>query len=402
MALPKLHRKSYIYKIAPSCRTNVTNFLLLVSMAIGLVFVAHIYFFLHHVAILDQLTTHNKQFLRSPSSPTMPLIRASTYGEFLSVRTPNNFQPTINMPSVGYGTCCRHSAKGDDIYKSTKIYLEMGGRLIDTAMAYKNHKEIGQAIRDSGVDRSDIWITSKIAVGHVHGRDQTLEAVQSILQELGSTYLDLCLIHSPKLGKEKTIEIWQGLIDASETGLVRSIGVSNMNQQEIIELNVATGVLPAVNQIQYHPWTPQQWKDLVQWQAKNEIVTIAYTSLGGSRFHHKQHSSSESSDFSSIPILSELAKKYHATEAQVLLRWALSHPQVAVIPGATSKEHILENLNIPYFLLYPHEMERLEQDMDAPQGWWDEHRGPIKFPNEEAEAAWTGDHLISDHAITTY
>ena len=156
MALPKLHRKSYIYKIAPSCRTNVTNFLLLVSMAIGLVFVAHIYFFLHHVAILDQLTTHNKQFLRAPSSPTMPLIRASTYGEFLSVRTPNNFQPTINMPSVGYGTCCRHSAKGDDIYKSTKIYLEMGGRLIDTAMAYKNHKEIGQARRDVGVDRSYI------------------------------------------------------------------------------------------------------------------------------------------------------------------------------------------------------------------------------------------------------
>jgi len=294
------------------------------------------------------------------------------------------------MPAMGYGTCCRRTAKGDDIYQSTLVYLKLGGRLIDTAMAYGNHGEIGKSIRDSGIERKEIWITSKIAVNKVKGKgiQGTFDAVKSILYELGvGSYLDLCLIHTQKLGKEETIQMWKGLIKAQNAGMVRSIGVSNFNRHEILDLQTATGVLPELNQIQYHPWTLPEWKELVRWQTKNGIATTAYNSLGGSRFHITQNKL-----LKWPPILTNLAERYLVTEAQVLLRWALNQ-NVAVIPGATSEEHIRENLNIPNFDLTDEEIEDLEK-AGAPEGWWDLKRGPVKYPAEEANRAWKGDHTI--------
>jgi len=155
-----------------------------------------------------------------------------------SIRTTKNTNPSasssdtirlrsgLDMPAVGYGTCCRPTAKGPAIYKSTKFYLKQGGRLIDTAMAYKNHVEIGKAIRDSGIPRSKLWITSKIQPNFVQSYEVCLAAVDGILKELGTDYLDLVLIHSPKLGKTKTIELWKGLIEAKRLKKTRAIGVS--------------------------------------------------------------------------------------------------------------------------------------------------------------------------------
>lgn len=292
------------------------------------------------------------------------------------------------MPAIGFGTCCRPSAKGKYIFKSTLIYLKNGGRLIDTAMAYGNHEDIGRAVAESGIPREKLWITSKISVGRVKAKD-TMAAIESILEELRIPYLDLLLIHTPKRGKEECVTMWKYMIEARDKGLTRAIGVSNFNKREILDLQEATGELPALNQIQFHPWTPREWKDQVSWQKSMGIQSTAYTSLGGSRFH----SASEDVDYTSV--LESIANKYGVTEPQVLLKWALQQ-DVAVIPGATSDRHIKENLNIPKnFQLTMDEMRKIEESK-PPTGWFDKKRGPNKSLGEEAHdsRAWSGDHAI--------
>jgi diketogulonate reductase-like aldo/keto reductase len=159
---------------------------------------------------------------------------------------------------------------------------------------------------------------------------------EKTLSNPSTKYLDLCPIHSPGKGKKATI------IDAVNAG------------HEILDLQEATGVLPAINQIHSHPWTPKQWKDLVKWHTSNDIVTTACTSLGGSRFYN---AASKQIEYPSA--LTELAEKYHATPTQVLLQWALNQ-QVAVIPGSSSKSHIQENLELLEFTLTMDERDRLE------------------------------------------
>lgn len=288
----------------------------------------------------------------------------------------------LEMPAVGYGTCCRPSAKGEAIFKSTKIFLKNGGRLIDTAMAYRNHEEIGKAIAKSGIPRSEIWITSKIAPNKAKNYDECLIDVDNILEELETPYLDLLLIHAPKLGKERTTQLWKCLIEARHVGKVKSIGVSNFNRGEIEDIAEATnGEMPEANEIQQHPWSSQEWRDLARWQKKQGIATIAYTSLGGSRFHRAE------GDGAAWPgKVTRVAKAHGVTEAQVLLKWALQH-DMAVIPGSGSKEHILENLMVPSFQLSEEEILDIES-ADAPRDWWDSKRGPIKYGDEEATRPW--------------
>lgn len=286
----------------------------------------------------------------------------------------------LEMPLVGYGTCCRKSAKGEAIYESAGIFLKHGGRLIDTAMAYGNHREIGRAVTNSGIDRSNIWITSKIAPGKVKSYDTCLLAVDGILKELDTTYVDLLLIHSQKLGKELTIELWKGLIEVKRRGKVKAIGVSNFNRGEIEDIASATGEWPEANEIQIHPWSSNAWKALAKWQKEMGIATIAYTSLGGSRFHRSKGGTMWPD------VLSRIARKYSATEAQVLLKWALKKG-IAVIPGSGSEEHIKENLLLSSFDISDKDASDIE-DADAPGAWWDSERGPVKYGDEEALEAW--------------
>ena len=287
------------------------------------------------------------------------------------------------MPLLGYGTCCRSSAKGKAIYESTRIYLKLGGRLIDTAMSYGNHVEIGQAVKVSGIPRSEIWITSKVAPGKVKSYKECLRAEDEILNELDTPYLDLLLIHTPKLGKEPTIELWNCLIEAKRLGKTKSIGVSNFNQGEIEDIANATGgQMPEVNEIQQHPWSSRPWKELAKWQKEHNIATIAYTSLGGSRFHNSKGGTSWPS------VVSKLAKKYDATEAQILLKWALQN-DLAVIPGSGSENHIKENLllTVKNFDLTAQELLDIE-NAEVPAGWWDPKRGYQKYTEEEASLPW--------------
>ena len=129
----------------------------------------------------------------------------------------------LQMPANGLGTCCRKTARGQPIIDATKAYLRLGGRLIDTAMAYRNHEEIGEALRASGVKREDVWITSKLASGTVTSYAKGISAIDNILQEIGTSYLDLVLIHSPKMGRDKAVAVWKALIDAKKAGKLRCL-----------------------------------------------------------------------------------------------------------------------------------------------------------------------------------
>ena len=282
----------------------------------------------------------------------------------------------LKMPANGLGTCCRKTAHGPAIVQGVTDYLALGGRLIDTAMAYGNHAEIGEGVRASGVARGDLWITSKIS-GKVAGYGACLVAVADLLAELQTDYVDLLLVHTPKLGEARTIEIWGCLVEAKKRGAARAIGVSNCNAAEVDALGAASGELPEVNQIQYHPWSSPKWHQGVAEMAAKGVVITAYNSLGGSRFKRNDGNYPE--------VLVDIAAARGVTEAQLLLRWALSRG-VAVIPGSSDPDHIRENLAIPPFVLDARENAMIEA-AHAPQSWFKED-GPNKYGDAEAETPW--------------
>ena len=259
------------------------------------------------------------------------------------------------MPAVGYGTCCRESAQGQPLITSTKAYLAAGGRLIDTAQGYGNHLDIGEAIRQSAVPRDDLWVTSKVRVRACNTAADVVRAVNKSLEQLGLEYLDLMLLHGGDgwgIGPERDEALWRGLIETQQSGKVRSIGVSNHNREEIDRLISSTGVTPAVNQLEFHPWVPAETRDLVRWCQGKGIAVTAYGSLGGSQNKARGEAAAK------------IAEKYGKTSAQVLLRWALDQG-VAVIPGASSEEHIREDLDLTGFALTSEDAKLLES-VEAP------------------------------------
>jgi len=282
----------------------------------------------------------------------------------------------LRMPANGLGTCCRKTARGQPIIDATKAYLRLGGRLIDTAMAYRNHEEVGEALRASGVKREDVWITSKLASGTVNSYAKGISAIDNILQEIGTPYLDLVLIHSPKMGRDKAVAVWKALIDARKAGKVRAIGVSNFNAGEIKDLVDNTGELPEVNQIQYHPWSSPAWHAAVAAWAGQGVVTTAYNSLGGARFATSGLAGST---------VARIAQDRGMTVNAVLLAWARSKG-CAVIPGSSTPQHIAENLRALDELLTPSEVRAIDES-PAPDGWWSP-RGPNKYGDDEARAPW--------------
>ena len=264
-----------------------------------------------------------------------------------SFKIPGSFKP---MPAIGYGTCCRESAQGQPLITSTKAYLAAGGRLIDTAQGYGNHVDIGEAIRQSKIPREELWVTSKVRVRACNTSGDVVKAVNKSLQQLDLSYLDLMLLHGGDgwgIGPERDEALWRGLIEAQKAGKVRSIGVSNHNRDEVERLISSTGVVPAVNQLEFHPWVPAETRELVRWCQGKGITVTAYGSLGGSQNKARGDA------------VTKIASKYGKTNAQVLLRWALDQG-VAVIPGASSEQHIREDLDLSGFALTDEDAKLLE------------------------------------------
>jgi 2,5-diketo-D-gluconate reductase A len=247
---------------------------------------------------------------------------------------------TRPMPMIGFGTANRRSAKGPALIASLKDFLELGGRLVDTAQMYRNYAEIGIALSslsDASI-RESAWVVSKVNTNrHMKGFVNTAEGAQGAviecLNKTGLKVLDVMLIHLPwENSAEERAAVWRGLIEAQRTGRVRHIGVSNYNREQIEQLVAATGVWPSVNELEYHPWVQPQAHELVTWCQQHQIVVVAYGSLGGSKNRGQR----------SATVLA-VAKRHGVTNAHVLLRWALQRG-VVVIPGATSRKHISDNL----------------------------------------------------------
>lgn len=244
-----------------------------------------------------------------------------------------NASTGLKMPLLGFGTCCRATAKGPALKESIAAYLQHGGRLVDTAIMYDNHKDVGEALEtafQSGtVSREQLWVTSKIAPNHAETDIEAINMLDESLRDLKLDYVDLFLIHAPGAN---SVEIWRGLVKAKAEGKTKAIGVSNFSPDDIQKLELAGLERPSVNQIEFHPWVDADVFENVAWCLSHGVAVTAYGSLGSS-YH----------DGLEDPKVKQSAVKHGKTTAQVLLSWAL-HQGVAVVPGATSEEHIVDDL----------------------------------------------------------
>jgi len=243
----------------------------------------------------------------------------------------------VAMPMVGFGTWQLH---GQQAYQAVRHALQAGYRHIDTATMYRNEDQIGRAIADSGLDRGDIFITTKLPPGNA-GRARA--TISESLRALGTSYVDLWLVHWPPR-RGASPRLWQEFLAIRDEGLSRSVGVSNYSVAEIDELIEATGERPAVNQI---PWSlPQYDPALLAAHAERRVAVEGYSSLKHTKLRD--------------PVLSEIAARHGVTPAQVVLRWHLELG-IIVIPKSARPERIDSNLDLFGFSLSAEEMARLNR-----------------------------------------
>ena len=248
----------------------------------------------------------------------------------------------IEIPQFGLGVYLAKS--GRECVNAVKWALESGYRHIDTARAYRNEKEVGKAVRKSGIKREDIFITTKLW-NNDHGYETTLKAFDESLKTLNTDYIDLYLIHWPV--KEKRKDSWKAFEKIYESGYCRSIGVSNYMINHLEELFSYANVIPVINQVEFSPYNYQ--KDLLDVCNKNKIILEAYSPL--TRMEKLTDTK-----------LVAIAKKHSKTAAQVLIRWAIEHDLV-VIPKSARKKRIIENADIFNFSLDKSDMKILD-DLD--------------------------------------
>jgi 2,5-diketo-D-gluconate reductase A len=243
----------------------------------------------------------------------------------------------VAMPMVGFGTW---QIQGQQAYRSVQYALQVGYRHIDTATMYRNEDQVGRAIADSGLDRSDVFVTTKLQPGHA-GRARA--TIAGSLRALGTDYVDLWLVHWPPR-RQGSLPLWREFLAIRDEGLCRVVGVSNYSVAQIDELIEATGERPAVNQI---PWSlPRYDPALLAAHAQRGVAVEGYSSLKGTRLRN--------------PVLAEIARSHGVTPAQVVLRWQLELG-IIVIPKSVRPERIESNLDLFGFSLTAEEMARLNQ-----------------------------------------
>jgi 2,5-diketo-D-gluconate reductase A len=231
------------------------------------------------------------------------------------------------LPAIGFGT---YPLKGDDGIAAITNALENGYRLLDTAVNYRNEREVGEAIRRSGLPRDEFQVASKIPGRH-HGYDDAIASVRGSLERLGLDHLDLQLIHWPNPSVGRYAEAWRALVDLRKEGLVRSIGVSNFTEAHLERIIDDGGVVPSVNQIELHPYFPQ-----VEMRAVNErlgIRTESWSPLG-----------KRQAPFTEPPVAAA-AEKYGVTPGQVILRWQVQLGAIP-IPKSATPERQRQNLDV--------------------------------------------------------
>jgi 2,5-diketo-D-gluconate reductase A len=251
------------------------------------------------------------------------------------------------IPQVGLGVW---KAEGDAAPKAVKAAIDAGYRHIDTAAAYGNEAGVGEGIRESGVARQDLFVTTKLW-NDAQGYDSTLAAFDKSMSLLGLDTLDLYLVHWPAPKKGLYVDTWRALVKLKEDGRVRSIGVSNFEREHLDHIIAETGVKPVINQIELHPGFQQH--AMRKYHQELGIATQAWSPLGqGSML--------------STPAIEAIARKHGKSPAQVIIRWHIDNGLV-VIPKSVTPSRIAENFDVFSFKLDDQDMAAIAK-LDAADG----------------------------------
>ena len=255
--------------------------------------------------------------------------------------------PTITLnngvviPQVGFGV---FQITPDDTRQATLNALEVGYRHIDTAEMYGNEKQVGEAVAASGIARSEIFVTSKLNNGF-HARDAALRAFDETLDALGFDYLDLFLIHWPLPSIGDFVETWKAMREISESGRVKAIGVSNFQEAHLQRLFDETSIVPAVNQIEVHPYLVQD--SLRAFGAAHGIVTEAWSPIAKGKVLADE-------------VIVSIAEKVDKSPAQVTLRWHIQRGDI-VFPKSVTRSRVEENFAIFDFELSDDDMRSITE-----------------------------------------
>ena len=235
------------------------------------------------------------------------------------------------IPQIGLGVW---QIPNNAVSTAVQVALDAGYRHIDTAAAYENEEGVGRGMRDSGIAREEIFLTTKVW-NDDQGYDEALRAIDSSLKRLKVSFVDLCLIHWPSPGRDLYADTWRALVRAREEGLARSIGVSNFEVEHLDRIIGETGVTPVLNQIELHPRFQQ--RRLRQANAQRGIKTEAWSPLGRGRLL-------------TDPVIERIARKHERTPAQIIIRWHIDS-DVIVIPKSMNANRIQENFAVFDFAL---------------------------------------------------
>ncbi|MFK4944487.1 aldo/keto reductase [Lactococcus garvieae] len=232
------------------------------------------------------------------------------------------------IPSVSLGT---YQIRGGEGLDQVLTAIQSGYRLLDTSTNYDSEGIVGEAIRRSGLPCSEFFVTTKLP-GKYHHYEDALGMIQESLYRMGLEYFDLYLIHWPLPKRGLYVEAWKALIQAQKMGLIRSIGVSNFEPEHLDKIITETGVTPAVNQIEIHPYWVQE--RMVKANAERGIITEAWSPLG------------RGNDALEEPIITSIAEKYGKTAGQIVLRW---HVERGIVPIPKSRNLIHQRKNLAIF-----------------------------------------------------
>lgn len=260
----------------------------------------------------------------------------------------------IRMPQLGYGV---YQVGKETCERCVLDALETGYRLIDTAQAYGNEKEVGDAIRKSGIPRKEIFLTTKVWIDSF-GYDRCKESVERSMEKLGTDYVDLFLLHQP-FGD--AYGAWRALEEFYEKGRIRAIGVSNFYADRLVEFANFNKIAPVVNQIECHP--KDQQTEHLKWAEKYGVRVEAWAPFGEGREGLFENE-----------ILKSIGQKYGKSSAQVMLRWNLQRG-VIVIPKSVHRERMEENFNVFDFALYDSDMQAIAS-IDQKRSAFFSHQDP--------------------------
>ncbi len=256
----------------------------------------------------------------------------------------------VTIPALGLGV---FQSPPEETTAAVETALRDGYRLIDTAAAYGNEREVGDAVRASGLDRSEVFLETKIWISD-YGYDETLHGFEKSAGKLGVEQIDLLILHQALPSAfDRTAEAYRALETLLADGKVRAIGVSNFTVDHLTRLLEHASVVPAVNQIEVHPYFAQP--EVQAFGEKHGILTQAWSPIGGITFYREGEHTSTLED----PVIVEIAEAHGKSSAQVMLRWGLQHGR-SVIPKSTKAERIAENIDVFDFELSGDEVAAID------------------------------------------